>query len=97
MRAMEAAVQKLRGRVGVTITPQTTWRQLTGNMEDEIKKMPDKTERQQRKPEGQIFGVTAAQLSQTTFVAGQGGTDDLLVGATDGHVFSGWSGLHIQV
>jgi hypothetical protein len=48
-------------------------------------------------PEGQIFGVTAAQLSQTTFVAGQGGTDDLLVGATDGHVFSGWSGLHIQV
>jgi hypothetical protein len=41
--------------------------------------------------------VTAAQLSQTTFVAGQGGTDDLLVGATDGHAFSGWSGLHIQV
>ncbi|HVD73875.1 MAG TPA: hypothetical protein VNC81_09890, partial [Xanthobacteraceae bacterium] len=43
----------------------------------------------------QIFGVTAAQLAQTTFVAGPNGTDDLLVGASDGHTFSGWSELHI--
>ena len=44
---------------------------------------------------GQIFAVTVPQLSQVTFVAGTSGTDNLLVGATDGHVFSGWSDLHI--
>ena len=44
-------------------------------------------------PERQIFAVQASQLSQVTFVAGAG-TDDLLVGATDGS-FSGWSPLHI--
>ena len=44
---------------------------------------------------GQIFGVAAPQLSQVTFVAGTSGTDNLLVGATDQHVFSGWSDLHI--
>jgi hypothetical protein len=44
---------------------------------------------------GQIFDVTAAQLAQTTFVVGLGGTDDILVGGTDGRFFSGWSELHI--
>jgi hypothetical protein len=44
---------------------------------------------------GQIFGVSAANLANTTFVAGQNGTDDLLVGATDFLSFSGWSNLHI--
>ena len=39
--------------------------------------------------------MTAADLANTTFVAGQNGTDDLLVGATDLHSFSGWSDLHI--
>ena len=43
----------------------------------------------------QIFGVAAADLANTTFVAGQNGTDDLLVGATDSLSFSGWSELHI--
>jgi hypothetical protein len=45
---------------------------------------------------GQIFAVTAAQLAQTTFVPAVGGSDDLLVGASDGHVFSGWSNLHVD-
>jgi hypothetical protein len=43
----------------------------------------------------EIFSVSAAQLAQTTFVAGPSGVDDLLVGASDGHAFSGWSELHI--
>ena len=43
----------------------------------------------------QIFGVSVADLANTTFVAGQNGTDDLLVGATDTLSFSGWSSLHI--
>ena len=44
-------------------------------------------------PANQVLGLTAAQLAQTTFVAG--GTEDLLIGATDGQAFSGWSSLHI--
>jgi hypothetical protein len=47
-------------------------------------------------PVGQLFGVDASQISQLTFVPGPGGSDDLLVGATDG-LFSGWSTLHINV
>jgi hypothetical protein len=43
----------------------------------------------------QIFGVTAAQLAQTTFVPAANASDDLLVGASDGLAFSGWSSLHI--
>jgi hypothetical protein len=43
----------------------------------------------------QIFSVSASQLAQTTFVPGPGQSDDLLVGATDGFAFSGWSSLHI--
>jgi len=43
---------------------------------------------------GQMFGVAASQLSQTTFVAGASG-DDILVGVTDGKSFSGWTSVHI--
>jgi hypothetical protein len=43
----------------------------------------------------QIFGVTAAQLTQTTFVPAANASDDVLVGASDGLAFSGWSSLHI--
>jgi hypothetical protein len=49
MRAMEAAVRQLGRRLRVTITPQTTWRQMTGQMDDKIKKMPEATEAQKRK------------------------------------------------
>jgi Peptidase M10 serralysin C terminal len=45
---------------------------------------------------GQYFGVSAAQLSQVTFVPAQGSSDDLLFGATDGYLFSGWSAQHIN-
>ncbi len=43
----------------------------------------------------QIFGVTAAELAQTTFVPAANASDDVLVGASDGLAFSGWSSLHI--
>ena len=46
---MEATVRQLGKRLGVTITPQTTWRQMTGQMDDKIKKMPERTEQQKRK------------------------------------------------
>ena len=44
----------------------------------------------------QIVSVSAAQLAQTTFVPVPGQSDDLLVGATDGVAFSGWSNLHVD-
>lgn len=49
MRAMEIAVRQLGKRLKVTITPQTTWRQMTNQMDDKIKKMPEKTEHLKRK------------------------------------------------
>jgi hypothetical protein len=49
MRAMEVVVRKLSKRLDVTITPQTTWRNMTGNMDAKIKAMPEKTEAQKRK------------------------------------------------
>jgi len=49
MRAMEAAVRTLAKKMKMTITPQSTWRHMTGLMDDKIKKMPDKTERLKRK------------------------------------------------
>jgi hypothetical protein len=49
MRAMEVAVRQLGKRLRVTITPQTTWRQMTGQMDDKIKKMSDSTDAQKRK------------------------------------------------
>lgn len=49
MRAMEIAVRQLGKRLKVTITPQTTWRQMTGQMDDKIKKMPETTDVLKRK------------------------------------------------
>lgn len=49
MRAMEVAVRQLSKRLKVTITPQTTWRQMTNLMDDKIKKMPERTEHLKRK------------------------------------------------
>jgi hypothetical protein len=49
MRAMEIAVRQLSKRLKVTIAPQTTWRQMTGLMDDKIKKMPENTEKLKRK------------------------------------------------
>jgi hypothetical protein len=49
MRAMEVAVRQLSKRLKVTITPQTTWRQMTGNMDPKIKAMPDATAQQKQK------------------------------------------------
>jgi hypothetical protein len=40
--------------------------------------------------------VSAAQLSQVTFVPAQGSSDDLLFGANDSKVFSGWTPEHIN-
>jgi hypothetical protein len=49
MRAMELTVRQLGRRLNVTITPQTTWRQMTGQMDDKIKKMPETTDRLKHK------------------------------------------------
>jgi len=49
MRAMEIAVRQLGRRLKVTITPQTTWRQMTGQMDPKIMAMPETTDRQKRK------------------------------------------------
>jgi hypothetical protein len=43
MRAMEVAVRRLSKRLNVTITPHTTWRQMTGLMDDQIRKKPENT------------------------------------------------------
>jgi len=48
-RALEMAVRVLGRRLGMTITPQTTWRQLTGNMDTKIRAFPNTTDRQKRK------------------------------------------------
>ena len=45
---------------------------------------------------GQIIGVTQAQLGQTLFGPAANASDDLLVAATDGLSFSGWSNLHVD-
>lgn len=49
MRAMESAVLALGARLKIKISPQSTWRQITGNMDDKIKMMPEKTARQKAK------------------------------------------------
>lgn len=49
MRAMEVAVQRLSKRLGIAIGRQTTWRVMTGNMDDKIKVMPTGTDRQREK------------------------------------------------
>jgi hypothetical protein len=49
MRAMEVVVRDLARRLKMTITPQTTWRQLTGNMDVKIRAMPEATNAQKHK------------------------------------------------
>ncbi len=49
MRAMEVAVRKLSKRLKITITPQTTWRQLTGHMDGTIKAMPEDSQAKKAK------------------------------------------------
>ena len=49
MRAMEVVVRKLGRRLNMKITPKTTWRQITGNMDQKIAKMPDATSSQLHK------------------------------------------------
>jgi hypothetical protein len=49
MRAVEIAVRQLSMRLNVTITPQSTWRQMTGQMDPKIRSMPTATESQKRK------------------------------------------------
>lgn len=46
MRAMEVAVRQLARRLNITITPQTTWRQMTGAMDHKIRAMPETSDRQ---------------------------------------------------
>jgi hypothetical protein len=49
-------------------------------------------------PRDALTPVSAAQLAQTTFVAGAAGSsDDLFVKAYDGHVYTDWSEFHILV
>jgi hypothetical protein len=43
MRGMETAVKQLAAILGLTITPQTTWRQLTASMDTKIQAMPNRT------------------------------------------------------
>jgi hypothetical protein len=51
MRAMEVAVRQLarRPQMQITITPQTTWRQITGAMDPKIRAMPETTAKQKEK------------------------------------------------
>ena len=49
MRAMEVAVKKLSTRLGVTVTPKTTWRQMTAQMDSKIKALPEATAKQREK------------------------------------------------
>ncbi|HXZ01489.1 MAG TPA: hypothetical protein VEI03_15950 [Stellaceae bacterium] len=49
MRAMEATVEGLSLRLGVTILPRDTWGRMLGKMDDKIKEMPEKTKPQKRK------------------------------------------------
>jgi len=46
MRGIEAAVQQLGRKIGVTVTPQMTWRKITGDMDAKIRTLPDRTPRQ---------------------------------------------------
>jgi hypothetical protein len=48
-RALEVAVRELGRKVGVTITPQSTWRSITGAMDSKIRGMPETTDRQKEK------------------------------------------------
>jgi hypothetical protein len=43
MRAMELVIRRLGRRFGFKLTPQTTWRKITNNMDHHIAAMPNKT------------------------------------------------------
>jgi hypothetical protein len=62
MRAMEVAVRRLAKRVGMTVTPSTTWVVLTGGMDGKIKRMPEATKAQTRKKEA--WGEAKAHLHE---------------------------------
>ena len=48
-------------------------------------------------PAGTTFGLTAAQLAQTVFVAGASGvSDDVYVQVSDGHAVSGLGNFHVN-
>jgi hypothetical protein len=49
MRAMEIAVRQLGRRLNINITPQTTWRLMTDQMNAKIKTMPAAADAQKRK------------------------------------------------
>lgn len=49
MRAMEVAVRRLGQRLGMPITPQTTWRRLTGSMDGKIRLLSESTHKQKEK------------------------------------------------
>ena len=49
MRAMEVAVRQLGKRLKVKITPGTTWRSMTGQMDAIIKNMPKATNAQHKR------------------------------------------------
>jgi serralysin len=46
---------------------------------------------------GTSFGVSAAQLAQTVFVAGTGASDDLVVQVSDGQATSNVAGFHVNI
>jgi hypothetical protein len=49
MRAMEVAVRQLSKRLKIKVTPQTTWRVMTNNMDPKIRAMPDVTQHQKNR------------------------------------------------
>ena len=53
MRGMEVVVRKLarRPHMNITITPKTTWRQITGAMDAKIAAMPDGSFREKNRKE----------------------------------------------
>ena len=48
MRGMEVAVKSLARKLSMSISPQTTWRQLTGSMDHRIASLPEQTDREKR-------------------------------------------------
>ena len=48
-------------------------------------------------PAGTTFGLTAAQLAQTVFVAGTGASDDIFVQVSDGQAVSNLAEFHVNI
>jgi sulfur transfer protein SufE len=49
MRALEAAVERLAGKLHVTVDPRDNWGRILIKLDDPIKKLPNQTPQQQRK------------------------------------------------